>query len=153
MTKFLNVLMEERKEKEVDKTLSKKKGYDWRYENSIVSGKSAIEVDGEYSQWRTNSILKNHKDLIFFVNEMNINYNITNQMHYDYLFSNVRKQKRWSNNETKEEKKVREEKEALLELISDYYKYNNVRSREALKILTPEQIEIIKNKNNKGGLR
>lgn len=153
MAKFLNVLMEERKEKEVDKTLPKKKGYDWRYENSIVSGKSAIEVDGEYSQWRTNSILKNHKDLIFFVNEMNINYNITNQMHYDYLFSNVRKQKRWSNNETKEEKKVREEKEALLELISDYYKYNNVRSREALKILTPEQIEIIKNKNNKGGLR
>lgn len=132
---------------------NKKKGYDWRYENNIISGKESIEVDGDYSQWRTNSVLCNHKDLIFYVNEMNINYNVTNKMHYDYLFSSIRKKKRWSNNETKEEKKQREKDQELHNLISGYYKYNTLRTKEALRILTAEQIEIIRTRTYKGGVK
>ena len=79
--------------------------YDWRYENSITSGKK-IELDGDYSQWRTNNILSNHKDTILYANEMNCHYGVTDQMHYDYLFNSIRKTKRWSKAETKEEKKA-----------------------------------------------
>jgi hypothetical protein len=59
----------------------------------------------------------------------------------------------YSKPETKEEKKAREKQEELHDLISNYYKYNAVRTKEALKVLTAEQIEIIRNKNNKGGVK
>jgi hypothetical protein len=55
--------------------------------------------------------------------------------------------------ETEEEKKSRKRKEELQTLVSNYYKYNIVRTKEALKILTAEQLEIIRNKNNKGGVK
>jgi hypothetical protein len=55
--------------------------------------------------------------------------------------------------ETEEEKKSRKKKEELQTLVSNYYKYNIVRTKEALKILTAEQLEIIRNKNNKGGVK
>lgn len=162
MTKFLNVLMEERNEKEAvgffgnwaKHTIEnkKKEAYDWRYENSITNGKK-IQIDGDYSQWRINSILSNFKDTILYANEMNVNHIITNQMHYDYLHGSIRKQNRWSKSESKQEKKVREHQESIISLISDYYKYNIVRAKEVLKILTPEQIEIIRKKKEKGGVK
>lgn len=152
MSKFVDVLMEERKEVIPEKEIAKK-GYDWRYENSIIFEKKQIEVDGDYSQWRTNTVLCNHKDLIFYINSVNINHNISNKMHYDYLFRTIRKSKRYSKSETKEEKKAREKKEELINLLSDYYKYNNVRAKEVLKILTPEQIDIIRKRKEKGGLK
>jgi hypothetical protein len=147
---MLNVLLEERKEEKFT-TKPVKQGYDWRYENSISNGKK-IDIDGDYSQWRTNNVLANHKDSIFYVNEMNIN-STTDQMHYDYLHASLRKQKRWSKNESKEEKKYREQQEELHNLVSNYYKYNTLRTKEALRILTAEQIDIIRNKNNKGGVK
>lgn len=163
MTKFLNVLLEERDEREAvgffgnwakwHEEQKEKVKYDWRYENNIISGKKQIEIDGDYSQWRTNSVLCNHKDLIYYVNEININYNVTNKMHYDYLYGYIRKQKRWTKPETKEEKKEREKKDHLISLVSEYYKYNIVRAKEVLKILTPEQIEIIKKGKEKGGVK
>jgi hypothetical protein len=163
MAKFLNVLLEERDEREAvgffgnwakwSEEQEEKVKYDWRYENNIISSKKPIEIDGDYSQWRTNSVLCNHKDLIYFVNEINIHHNITDQMHYNYLYNTIRKQKRWYKAETKEEKKAREKKEELITLVSQYYKYNTIRAKEILKLLTPEQIEKIKKGKEKGGVK
>jgi len=152
MAKFLNVLMEERNPETIT-TEVKKERYDWRYENNLINEKKQIEIDGDYSQWRTNSVLCNHRDLIYFVNEVNVNHNITDRMHYDYLYNSIRKQKRWYKAETKEEKKAREKKEELITLVSQYYKYNVVRAKEVLKVLTPEQIEKIKKGKEKGGVK
>ena len=123
MTKFLNVLMEERDEQEavgffgnwakhsIEK--KKKEAYDWRYENSIMNGPK-VELDGDYSQWRINNILSKHKDIVPFINEMNINYQVTDHMHYNYLHSAVRKYRRqYSKGETKQEKAAREKEEEL----------------------------------------
>lgn len=165
MSKFVNVLGEARDfEKEavgffgnwakyVTETKLGKPKYDWRYENSITNGKKSIDIDGDYSQWRTNSILSNYRQTILYSNEMNMNYHITDQMHYDCLYNSIRKQKMYNKPETKEEKKAREKQEELHDLISKYYKYNAVRTKEALKVLTAEQIEFIRNKNNKGGVK
>ena len=126
--------------------------YDWRYENSITSGKR-IEIDGDYSQWRTNNILSNYKDTILYANEMNCRYVVTDQMHYDYLYNIIRKSKRWTKPETKEEKKSREKQEELISLISSHYKYNAIRAKEALKVLTEAQINEIRKKQEKGGMK
>lgn len=148
---MLNVILEERKESSQEIKFVKPK-YDWRYENSITTAKEPVEVDGDYSQWRTNSILSNFKDTILYANEMNLIPNITNKMHYNYLFNSIRKSKRWNKAETKEEKKQRELQEELISLISEYYKYNVYKAKEVLKILTPEQIQKIRKGREKGGV-
>lgn len=152
MVKFLDVTLQERREPEPE-VKQEKPRYDWRYENSITSGKKQQEVDSDYSQWRTNNILSNYRETVLYANEMNINYNVTDQMHYDYMFNSIRKKKMYAKKETDQEKKERKQKEELQTLISNYYKYNIVRTKEVLKILTAEQINIIKNKNNKGGVK
>jgi hypothetical protein len=151
MAKFLDVTLHERKEPKPEIKQDKPR-YDWRYENSITSGKKTIEVDNDYSQWRTNNILSNYRETILYANEMNINYNVTDQMHYDYMFNSIRKKKMYSKKETDQEKKERKHKEELQSLVSDYYKYNIVRTKEALKILNDEQINDIKIRMSKGGV-
>ncbi len=151
MTKFLDVTLQERKEPKQEIKLEKPR-YDWRYENSITSGKE-IEIDTDYSQWRTNSVLSNYRETILYANEMNCHYGVTDQMHYDYLYNSIRKKRMKGVKETDKEKKDRKQKEEPQSLVSDYYKYNIVRTKEALKILTAEQLNFIENKNNKGGVK
>jgi hypothetical protein len=83
---MLNVLLEERKELEEVK-VSKKAAYDWRYENSIHNGKQLLDLSGnlehKYAQWRTNSSLSNFADTISQCNDMNLNYHISDKLHYD----------------------------------------------------------------------
>ena len=151
MAKFLDVTLQERKEPKQEIKLEKPR-YDWRYENSITTGKE-IEIDSDYSQWRINNILSNYRETILYANEMNCHYGVTDQMHYDYLYNSIRKKRMKGVKETDKEKKDRKQKEELQSLVSDYYKYNIVRTKEALKILTAEQLNFIKNKNNKGGVK
>jgi hypothetical protein len=51
-----------------------------------------------------------------------------------------------------EKKKKRKEME-LISLISEYYKYNTLRAKEAIKVLSAEDIEIIRKKLDKGGVK
>ncbi len=97
-------------------------------------------------------MLSSHWDSVKYANEMNINYDITEQMHYDYLFGALRKGSRYTKPESKEEKKEREQEQALISLVSAYYGYSNVRAKEALKILNDEQINDIKSRMSKGGV-
>lgn len=122
--------------------------YDWRYENSILKGKERLilsEQDEKYLPWRTNAVVSNYVDAIFDVNMVNMMYDIPLQMQYDYLFHSVRKQYRKFEKSAKNNKRYEED----LNLISDYYKYNIVRSKEVMKILTKDQIEIIRKKTGK----
>jgi hypothetical protein len=122
--------------------------YDWRWENSINQNKKYLDFDGyqefSYAPWRTNSTLSNYVDTIPFANEMNCNPHLDHKLQYDYLFYKVRKEKRYF-------KKEKVEKDPTFDLVKSYYKYNNVRTKEALRILTKEQIDIIKKKQEKGG--
>lgn len=130
--------------------------YDFRYENSI-NVKEYIDLDGplehKYSQWRTNSIFSNYNDTVSSANEMNRAYHLSDRLHYDFMFFDIRKGKRWSKGLTKEEKAQIKKEQELHALIQDYYKYNNARTREALRILTPEQIKMIRQKQEKGGAK
>jgi hypothetical protein len=122
--------------------------YDWRWENSILQNKKYLEVDGlvehKYNPWRTNAALSNYQNTIAFANEMNCNYHLDHKLQYDYLFIKARKEKRWF-------KKKKAAKNEAFTLVQNYYKYNNVRTKEALKILTEEQLDIIRKKQEKGG--
>lgn len=124
--------------------------YDWRFENSINQTKEYQQVDGnvehKYMPWRTNASLGNFVDTVLYANEMNMRPGLDTKLQYDYYFYAIKKKKRFF-------KRDRIKKDANLELVSQYYKYNNARAKEALKLLTQEQIEIIKQEQEKGGVK
>jgi len=155
---FLDVTLQKRApEVEVEKV--KKLAYDWRYENSINSGKEPLSLENQefkYEKWRTNTSLTNHLDTIMDANQMNLNYHLSDQMHYDYLFYSVRKKKRFGSKKSERDKQLeREQKEEAdkIALISEYYKYNTVNAKAALRVLTESQLEIIKRRLERGGVR
>jgi len=156
---FLDVTLQKRKPEASEPEKAKKLAYDWRFENSINSGKEPIDLEKQefkYEKWRTNTSLANHLETIMHANEMNLNYHLTDQMHYDYLFYSVRKKKRFGSKKTERDKQLeKEQKEEAekLALISEYYKYNTVKSKAALRVLTDSQLEIIKRRLEKGGVK
>jgi len=152
---FLDVTLKPREVKK-DPVPVEKPRYDWVYENNINSGKEPLNLESiehKYSQWRTNSSLSNFYDTLFYANQMNIRPTISDKMHYHYLYHSVKKIKRYGKKKTDEDKKLEKEiekEQELISLISDFYKYNNKRAREALAILSEDQIQMIRD-NNKGG--
>jgi hypothetical protein len=46
---------------------------------------------------------------------------------------------------------MKPETESDIEVVKQYYGYNNQKARQVLPLLSPEQITIIKQKVNKGG--
>lgn len=154
---MLDVTLQERKVVEEVVVKNSKPAYDWRYENSINTGKEQIEFepDFKYSQWRTNSTLSAHTDCIMYVNDVNMVPHISDKMHYDYLFYSVRKTRRFGKKKTDEDKKqeklIQQENE-LVQLIQDFYKYNTTNAKMALRVLSKDQIDYIRKKQEKGGV-
>ena len=77
-------------------------------------------------------------------NEMNKNHQIDKRLQFDFLINIVRKRKRFS-------KWLKNTVESDVEVVKEYYGYNNQKARQALTLLTPEQINVLKQKVNKGG--
>ena len=131
--------------------------YDWRFENSINAGTEPIDLDQiqefKYNQWRTNSSLSNHGDTIHAVNHMNLNHHLSDKLHYHFLFHTIRKKKRFNRKKTDQDKKnerLLKEEAKKITLIQQTYKYNVVRAKEALSILTLEQIRRLQGLQEKG---
>jgi len=84
-------------------------------------------------------------DTVIPANEMNSRPHIDNKMQYDFLCAVVRKSKRYS-------KWIKSEEENL-EAIQQYFGYSFNKAKEALRILTSDDIEKIKLKliSSKGG--
>jgi len=150
MTALLDVTGNLR-EKIAEEPVVKKESYKFEFENSINLGSEPLKINGDYSWWRTNNILSNFHDCLYHVNEVNMNSHLTDEMHYHYLFYSVRKRKRFQEKKVKGQEDARKAEEALLSLIQEYYKYNIVKAKQALKVLTKEQINTIKEKLEKGG--
>src|ERR1700747_2311593 len=65
---------------------------------SIMLFKKDVLVDElsvkTYSPFVVNKSLSYHIDCVLYANEMNMNYNLSNKMQYDYLLSSIRPRKR-----------------------------------------------------------
>ena len=129
--------------------------YDERYPlkdylNTInLSKKNLMEDDDpawekNYPPYIVNKCLAQHMDTIMFANEMNQYQNLDKKLQYDFFINIVRARKRFSPWGKKQ--KVKD-----LELVKQFYGYSTEKAMQALRILSPEQIEIIKDKLNTGG--
>jgi hypothetical protein len=119
----------------------------WDVVNSINHNKS-LEYDEEveyvYSAWTINRQLSYFPDTLLYAQEMNILNQLDKKLQYDYLFNGIRSKKRYA----KWAKKV-EDKD--VEIVKQYYKCNDTRAEEYLKILTAEQIKELARRMEKGG--
>ena len=98
----------------------------------------------EYPPYIINRCLSGHLDCVLFANEMNRYPNLDKDMQYSFYLNTLRKKKRFS-------PWLRKEKVTDLEIIKQYYGYSNEKASNALKILTPEQINYIKQRLETGG--
>lgn len=107
------------------------------YVKSINSGER-IEIGTDYNQWLINEVLSYHPDCLLAVAEI-CNQKVSDEMHYDYLLATIKPRKRPY---VKMAKKKRTAADVLL--ISDFYKYSIEKAKEALSVMTDEQLEAFK---------
>ena len=97
-----------------------------------------------YPPYVINKCMSQHMDTIMCANEMNQYPGLDKKLQYDFFINIVRPRKRFSPWGKKQ--KVKD-----LELVKQYYAYSTEKAMQALRILSPEQLEIIRDKLNKGG--
>lgn len=120
------------------------------YLNSINLTKQDIMIDDDceksYNSFMVNRGLSYFQDTIIIANEMNRQHQLDSKLQYQFLINMIRKRKRFS-------KWAKAQKESDIDAVKEYYGYNNELARQALTLLSPEKLTIIKNKVNKGGKR
>jgi len=118
------------------------------YLNSINITKKDVMLDEfdekKYPAYIVNKCLAPFPDTIFYVNEMNRLCLLDSRLQYDFLLNSIGKRKRFA-------KWLRASKLKNLDLVKEYYGYSNEKAKQALEVLTEEQIKIIKTKLTKGG--
>ena len=119
---------------------------DWL--NSINFTKENLLEDSstvsEYPPYIINRCLSGHLDCILFVNEMNRYSFLDKDMQYSFYLNTLRKKKRFS-------PWLRKEKVTDLQSVKQYYGYSNEKASQALKILSNEQLEFIRQRLETGG--
>tara|TARA_Y100000389_G_scaffold59512_2_gene55569 strand:- start:1718 stop:2119 length:402 start_codon:yes stop_codon:yes gene_type:complete len=118
------------------------------YLNSINMTKKDVMLDEfdekKYPAYVVNRCLAPFPDTIIYVNEMNRLCLLDSRLQYDFLLNSIGKRKRFA-------KWLRASKLKNLDLVKEYYGYSNEKAKQALEVLTEEQIKIIKTKLIKGG--
>ena len=117
----------------------------------ILQGKKQLIVDDltekEYNSFIINRSLSYHKDCVLFANEMNRRHFLEKKLQNDFLLNTIRSQKRpfakW----------VKAEKSDDLECIKQIYGFSDSKAREALRLLSKDQIQQLKEQTDIGGLR
>tara|TARA_R100000479_G_scaffold64003_2_gene30446 strand:- start:559 stop:960 length:402 start_codon:yes stop_codon:yes gene_type:complete len=128
--------------------------YDERYPlkdylNSINYSKDYLMEEDplwekNYPEYIVNRCMSQHLDTIMFANEMNVCSHLDKKLQYDFFINTVRPRKRFS-------PWGKKQKVDNLELVKQYYGYSNEKAIQALRILTPDQIDFIRSKLNTGG--
>ena len=129
--------------------------YDERYPlkdylNTINQTKENL-MDGDDPEWEKNyppfiinKCMSQHLDTIMFANEMNQYQGLDKKLQYDFFINIVRPRKRFS-------PWGKKEKISNLDIVKKFYGYSTEKAIQALRILSNDQIEIIRDKLNTGG--
>ena len=113
------------------------------YTKSIDNKTEQLPID-DYNAYIINRAMSFGIDTILFANEMNIYNILDNQMQYDFYYYGVPKKKRFNKWQKRDEVKD-------IDVIVEYYNCSFTKALEYAKILTVEQIIILRERLDKGG--
>jgi hypothetical protein len=117
---------------------------------SILQTKKNVLIEEQdikdYKPFIVNRALSYHIDCVAYANEMNLYPNIDSDMQYNYFLNSIRPMKRkfqpWQKTEANRD----------IECVKKYFGYSNQKAKDALRILSDDQIAEIKAKTDKGGV-
>jgi len=117
--------------------------------HSILVSKKCVINDAidreEYIPFIVNRALSYHMDCILYANEINKHHSIDKDMQYQYLLNTVRPLKRkfrpWQKNAPIND----------LVCVKKYFGYSTNKAKQALLILTEDDLETIRSKTSEGG--
>ena len=121
------------------------------YLNAINHSKVNLMETGDevwqkkYPAYIINRCLSMFWDTLPEANEMNGYHFLDKKIQFHFYINSIRKKKRFGG------KWLSQAKLKNLEYVKEYYGYSNEKAKDALNILTEEQVELIKNTLSKGG--
>ena len=120
------------------------------YLNAINHTKEKL-LDSEDEEWEkkyppfiVNKCVYPFQDTIMLVKEINQLPHLDKKLQFDFLLNSIRSRKRFT-------PWLKASRIEDLEYVKEYYGYSNDKAKQALDILTDEQIATIKRRLNKGG--
>lgn len=116
------------------------------YVKSFSSKEDFWEEDNgkSYEPWVINKGISFMRDCVHAANMMNTYYELDKKAQHDFLFNFISKGKRYGSWMKKEES-------ADVQIVADYFCINKPMAEKYIALLSGEQLQIIKNKMNKGG--
>lgn len=119
------------------------------YVNAILHSKKDLIVDEitekAYVPFLANRGLSYHHDCVLFANEMNFRHQLDKKPQFSYLLNTIRGRKRpfmkW----------VKPESPDALACVKLVYGYSDTKARQAISLLTTEQLEYLADLTNLGG--
>ncbi len=119
--------------------------------NSINSSKkNFIDEDPllekEYPAYIVNRCMSGHMDSLMYANEMNINPQLDKKLQYDFYLNTLRSKKRFS-------PWVRKEEISNLDIIKSHYGYSDDKARQVLPLISNTELEHIRKRLDRGGLK
>lgn len=102
-------------------------------------------AEKNYNPFIVNKSLSYHVDCILFVNEINMHHQLDNKLQFDYYFHSLPKKKRYG-------KWIKKHEDQNIELVIEYYNCSYSKAVEILKIINNNQLGLIKQKLQKGGV-
>ena len=98
----------------------------------------------KYPAYVVNRCLSSFTDTVLYANEMNKNSHLPPKMQYDFFLNSVKPRKRFS-------PWARKDSIDYLDIVKEYYGYNDDKALQALRILTKDQLDKITYLLRKGG--
>lgn len=103
------------------------------------------EMVAAYNAFMVNKALSMNMDTVFFANEMNTRYSLGNKQQFDFYYNAIPKAKRFG-------KWVKaDERSEDINMVAQVYGVNERLAEQYLRLLTADQLELIKAKTMKGG--
>lgn len=107
---------------------------------NLVHGTNNDELAEQgYQPFLVNKGLSYFPDTILYANEMNMNSHLDKGLQFDFFINSIRSKKRFS----KWHKKINNDD---FEAVQSYYKCSDTKAEQALKVLTTEQLQCIKDR-------
>ena len=115
------------------------------YTKEALLDSDDTDWEKKYPPFVINRCLSMFYDCIAQANAMNGYHFLDKKVQFHFFINSIRKKKRFGG------KWLTQTKLKDIEYVKQYYGYSNEKAREALSILTKEQIELIKLSQDKGG--
>ena len=103
-----------------------------------------LDASRKYPAYVVNRCLSSFTDAILYANEMNKSAHLPKKMQYDFYINSLKPRKRFS-------PWARKDSIDYLDVVKEYYGYNDDKALQALRILTKDQLDKISYLLRKGG--